>query len=153
MHSLHGLQRLQRWKLLCQDLPCSFQSQLGFYMNLEKMRPDTSRRKGQDGDTLYFSLVSGCKRDRYLQWPLKQQMFRQEHDQGPRNTAAGPPVVCLLGWQLSSLLELSEPEFRPWRGKSEPWGSLGSSSLRHKWVTSIYFCICCHAEELLKVKC
>lgn len=86
--------RLQRPEPLCQGSPCSSQSRLGLCKNLEKVRPDTPKRKGlrwlQD-DTLHVPSISGCKRDRRdLQSPLKQQVFSlQQHDQPrERNTVA-----------------------------------------------------------------
>lgn len=73
--SCTAVSRLQRRELLCQDGPCSFPSQLGLCKNLERVRPETSKRKGQrwlQADTPHFPSIERGGGD--LSSPLKRQV-------------------------------------------------------------------------------
>lgn len=120
----------ERTGLLCQDLLCSFPSQLGLYKNLEQETPYTPRRKGLNrcqGDTL-CSLDLRMQKGRIPPITLKKRLglgFKNRTSQG-KGTHSGPASLSPGLSAEVPLSELCELKFRRGTGRwvIEQGGSL-----------------------------
>lgn len=112
----------ERPGLLCQDLLCSFPSQLGLYKILEQERPYTPRRKGLSwcqGDIL-CPLHLRMQKGQIPPITLKKRLslgFRNRTSQG-KGTRSGPASLSPRLAAEVPLSELRELKFRQGSGRA-----------------------------------